>query len=85
MQEHLRRLPLLGSRVLMLCPEDVLAHKALLALADATPGKHHRGDIEAITRVQGGKLDLPYLVERLAVCQAREIARPLFAEVGITV
>jgi len=57
MQEHLRRLPLLGVRALIVAPEDVLVHKALLIVSNNTPGKHHRADFAAIARVQGEKLD----------------------------
>lgn len=84
MQDHLRRMPLLGSRVLVLAPEDVLAHKALLVLGDTTPGKHHRADLEAISRMQGERLDKVYLTQRLESCQALGEARPLLAAAGIS-
>ncbi len=83
MQEHLRRMPLLGSRVFVLAPEDVLAHKAMLVLGDTTPGKPHRADLEAIARIQGERLDKDYLAQRLEACQARTEAQPLLAAVGV--
>ena len=85
MQEHLRRLPLLGSRVLVLAPEDVLAHKALLILGDNAPGKHHQGDFAAIARVQGEHLDQAYLTQRLDLCQARTQVQAVFDEAGLSV
>jgi len=84
MQERLRRLPLLGSRVLVISPEDALAQKALLVRAEDSPGKHHREDFEAIARMQGNSLDLNYLVQRLDLCQVRGQTEALFQEVGLS-
>lgn len=84
MQEHLRRLPLLGSRPLVLAPEDVLVHKALLTIGDSTPGKHHNEDFSAILRVQREKLDHAYLGQRLDACQARAQVQSLFTEAGLS-
>lgn len=83
MQGHVRRLPLLGSRVQVLAPEDVLAHKALLLDAEDALSKHHRADLEAIISVQGERLDLNYLVQRLVVCQAGWETRARLAEAGL--
>jgi len=84
MQEHLRRLPLLGSRVLVLAPEDVLAHKALLLLrGDGPLAKGHRQDLEAIIRIQGANLELEYLCRRLELCQAPPDVRTLLIQKGL--
>ena len=84
MQDHLRRLPLLGVRALVLAPEDVLAHKALLIVGDNTPGKPHRDDFAAIIRMQGERLDKDYLAERLEFCQARGQVQHIFVEANIS-
>lgn len=84
MQDHLRRLPLLGVRALILAPEDVLVHKALLIVGDNTPGKPHRDDFAAIARVQAEKLDQAYLAQRLELCQARLQVQHLFTETNIS-
>jgi len=85
MQEHLRRLLLLGSRILVLAPEDVLVHKALLLVRGDDPlGKNHRQDLQAIVRVQKDRLDLAYLQERLRQCQAEALTRALWAEEGLS-
>jgi hypothetical protein len=84
MQERLRRLPLLGARVLVLAPEDVIAQKALLALyADCDPTKSHRQDLESLLRVQAGRLDLDYLERRLRLCQVEGPAGALLAALGV--
>jgi hypothetical protein len=83
MQDHLRRLPLLGVRALILAPEDVLAHKSLLILGDNTPGKPHRDDFGAIVRMQGERLDNAYLAQRLDLCQARIQVQHLFVEANL--
>ena len=83
MQEHLRRLSLLGVRALILSPEDVLVHKGLLIMGDNTPGKHHRDDFAAIVRMQGPHLDKDYLSSRLDLCQARLQLLHLFTEASI--
>ncbi len=84
MESRLRRQMLLGSRVLVLAPEDVLVHKALLAQADRSPGKHHREDLLAIVRRQKEALDLDYLLRRLEIFQARQPVQPLLEEAGLT-
>ncbi|MGB9723276.1 MAG: nucleotidyltransferase family protein [Chloroflexia bacterium] len=83
MEGRLRRQMLLGSRVSVLAPEDVLVHKALLAQADRSPGKHHREDLLAIVRVQKEALDLAYLLRRLELCQARKPLQALLEEIGL--
>jgi len=84
MQEHLRRLPLLGVRALIVAPEDVVAHKSLLIIGDSKPGKHHREDFDAIIRRQGERLDKDYLAQRLDLCQARLQVQHLFTETAIS-
>ncbi len=84
MQQHLRRLPLLGNRTLVLSPEDTLVHKGLLLLGDTVVGKHHREDFKAVAQVQGSRLDLAYVSQRLTACQARTQVLPLLTEVGLS-
>ena len=84
MESRLRRQMLLGSRVLVLAPEDVLAHKALLTLGDRSPGKHHREDLLAVVQRQKETLDLAYLARRLELCQARQQVQALLEEAGLT-
>jgi hypothetical protein len=84
MQEHLRRLPLLGVRALIIAPEDVLAHKSLLIVGDNTRGKPHREDFDAIVRMQGERLNKDYLAQRLNLCQARIQVQHLFTEAAIS-
>ncbi len=83
MQQHLRRLPLLGNRVLVLSPEDALVHKGLLVLGDTAPGKHHREDFKSIAKMQGARLDLTYVGQRLVACQAWAQVQPLLTDVGL--
>lgn len=84
MQAHLRRLFLLGSKVSILAPEDILAQKALLTLQDNAPADdHHRKDMEALIRFQGKKMDPEYLLQRLRLCQVESLARPLLEKVGM--
>jgi hypothetical protein len=85
MEEHLRRLPLLGSRVLTLSPEDLLAHKALLVLEGGeSPGQHHLEDFKAIVGTQRPILDLGYLRQRMHLCGAEAQTEALFEEVGLS-
>jgi hypothetical protein len=84
MQTHLRRLFLLGSKVFVLAPEDVLAQKAMLTLQNSDSAEHHhRQDMEALIRFQGKKMDPEYLLQRLHLCQVETLARPLLKEVGV--
>ncbi len=83
MQAHLRRLPLLGSRVLVLAPEDVIVQKALLTLyAGKDPTQTHRQDLEALLRVQGALLDRDYLQQRMRLCLAEGPISRLLEELG---
>jgi hypothetical protein len=67
MQARLRRLSLLGAPVAVLAPEDVLAHKLLLARG-AAEGKHDLEDAAAIARRQ--PLDAGYFAERARLMEA---------------
>lgn len=84
MEEKLRRRPLLGSRVLVLAPEDVLVHKALLHLAGKEAERNHLRDFQAVVRAQGEKLDWDYLGKRLLLSRAKEQVHPLFEQAGLT-
>ncbi len=77
MIQHLRRLPLLGARVQVLSPEDVLVHKALLRACSEQEREEHRRDFEALLRFQGKKLDWAYIGERVRLCQAEEKVGPI--------
>lgn len=83
MQARLRRLPLLGSRVLVLAPEDVIVQKALLVLyGEKDPTKSHRQDLETLLRVQGASLDRDYLQRRMRLCLAEGAVASLLEELG---
>jgi len=82
MLARLRRMPLLGAPVQVLPPEDVLAHKLLLARG-LEQGKHDLPDAEGIARRQ--RLDLDYLRERLTMLNAAELLAPKLAELGVAV
>jgi hypothetical protein len=80
MRSRVRRLPLLGSLVPVLSPEDVLVHKALLARGPEE-GKHDIADATAIARRQ--MLDLDYIRRRLALMRVNGAAANLLARVGV--
>lgn len=80
MQHHLRRMPLLGSRVAVLAPEDVVVHKLLLGRGPEQR-KHDYTDAAAIIRRQ--KLDQAYLTERLRLTNASEVIVPKLEELGV--
>jgi hypothetical protein len=80
MRAHLRQMPLLGARVSLLAPEDVLTHKVLLGRGPEQ-GKHDLSDAEAIARRQA--LDSRYLRERLTLCRAGESVYTQLQSYGI--
>jgi hypothetical protein len=81
MLSKLRRLPLLGSRVLVLAPEDVIAHNLILSSgADKVP--QHMSDADGIAKRQ--KLDVDYLRERLRIANAGPEIVARLTELGIT-
>ncbi len=77
MIERLRRMPLLGSRVSLLAPEDVLVHKLLLG----RPDKHD--DADAISIAQRQTLDVAYLRERMRLCNGSDIIQQKLTEHGV--
>lgn len=79
---RLRRMPLLGARVMVLSPEDVLIHK-LIAASSPQPGKYDREDAEGIARRQ--KFDLNYLRERMRRANADGAVLIRLRELGIEV
>ena len=84
MVQHLRRLFLLGSKVMVIAPEDILTQKTLLALGnDDSKETHHRKDLESLIRFQGKKLDYDYLAQRLRLCQVEAMGRVLLTEAGL--
>jgi hypothetical protein len=83
MVDHLRRMPLLGSRVSMLAPEDVLIHKLLM---DRGPEQQQKDtdDATSVAQRQLATLDRAYIAERLRLCKAEELLKPKLEELGIT-
>ncbi len=80
MRSRVRRLPLLGSLVPVLSPEDVALHKALLARGPEE-GKHDIADAAAIVRRQA--LDYDYVQRRLALMRVNGAAAAMLARIGI--
>lgn len=80
MKDHLRRMPLLGSKVMMLAPEDVLVHKLLLD-RPADQGEKDLEDAEGIARRQ--TLDMAYLEERLRLTNGKSVVKPRLENFGI--
>lgn len=75
----LQRMPLLGSSVAVLAPEDVLLHKIILN-RNQEQGKHDLADARGIVRRQ--TLDRDYLQARLDRMNARSYLAKL-AELGV--
>lgn len=82
MQARLQRKPLLGSKVNVLAPEDILVQKLLLNRGE-TEGKFDIADADGMIKRQ--TFDLDYLRERLAATRALELLRPRLAERGVEV
>jgi hypothetical protein len=82
MRAHVRRLPLLGARVAVLAPEDVLVHKLLLGRG-LEQGKHDLSD--AVGIIQRQTIDCDYLHERLRIAAAAALVRPQLLELGVCV
>lgn len=78
---RLRRIPLLGSQVAVLAPEDVLIHKVVMGRG-AEQGKHDLADAAGIVRRQ--KLDLDYLRARMQTMGANGTATAALANLGVT-
>ena len=79
---RLRRIPLLGSQVAVLAPEDVLIHKVVLGRG-AEQGKHDLADAAGIVRRQ--KLDLDYLRARMQTMGANGAATAALANLGVAI
>lgn len=82
MIDHSRRMPLLGSRVAVLAPEDVLIHKIVLGRG-AEQGKHDLADVAGIIRRQ--QLDLAYLRARAQSMNALSAAAGALAQLGLEI
>lgn len=80
MQQHRRRMPLLGAQVYVAAPEDIVAHKLLLQRGPEQ-GKHDVNDVAGIIR--RCQLDVTYLVARLKTMGAFDIVRPRLSELGV--
>lgn len=69
---HLRSMQLLGSRVMVLSPEDVMAHRMLFQRSQ----EYRTNDYEDVVAIaQRQKLDLDYLKERLRLFNARALLK----------
>lgn len=82
MLARLRRIPLLGSQVAVLAPEDVLAHKVTLGRG-SEQGKHDLADAAGIIRRQ--QIDLDYLRARLQAMNATSAASAALTQLGLAV
>ncbi len=80
MLAHIRRMPLLGSPVTVLAPEDVLVHKVVLGRGPEQ-GKHDLADAAGIIRRQ--QLDLAYMRARAQAMNAAEAAADALARLGL--
>lgn len=80
MRSRFRRMPLLGARVAVMAPEDVVLHKLLLARG-AEQGKHDLSDVVSIIRRQ--ELDRAYIAERLTLMNARALLGDRLADLGV--
>jgi hypothetical protein len=77
---RLRRLPLLGTPVPVLAPEDVLLHKLAMARG-SEQGKHDRDDAAGIARRQA--LDNAYLRQRMDAMRLNGPTAAALAEIGV--
>lgn len=82
MIERRRRLPLLGSVVAVLAPEDVLIHKVIMGRG-ADQGKHDLADAAGIVRRQ--QLDIEYLRARMQAMSLNGTAADALAKLGVAV
>lgn len=82
MQARFQRLSLLGAPVMVMAPEDVVAHKLLLGRGH-TEGKHDLADVEAILRRQS--LSMEYLQERARLLGAEALIAERLAALGVVV
>ncbi len=82
MRSRLRRLPLLGSLVPVLPPEDIVLHKALLGRG-IEEGKHDIADASGIARRQ--TLDHDYIRQRMAAMRVNGVASTALAQIGIAI
>lgn len=79
---RLRRIPLLGSQVAVLSPEDVLIHKVVMGRG-AELGKHDLADAAGIVRRQ--QLDLDYLRARMQTMGTNGTTAAALANLGVIV
>lgn len=82
MTEHLRQVPLLGSRVWMLAPEDILIHK-LLQNRGEEQGKFDFEDAASIAKRQ--QLDLDYVRARLHTSNSATVLAPRLQELELDI
>lgn len=79
MRGRIRRLPLLGSIVPVLPPEDVVLHKLVLNRG-AEQGKHDKVDALGVAKRQ--QLERTYLVERATIMKLNGSTETLLAEIA---
>ena len=77
-----QRKPLLGSRTLLLSPEDVVVHK-LLMFRGENEGKYDIVDATNIIKRQ--PLDHDYLRQRMAITGGADLLRQRLADLGVVV
>jgi hypothetical protein len=77
---RLRRMPLLGTPVPVLSPEDVLMHKVVMNRG-ADQGKHDIPDAAGIVRRQS--LDIDYLRLRMQTMRVNGTTQARLAELGV--
>jgi hypothetical protein len=82
MLARLRKMPLLGSPVAVMSPEDVVAHK-LLQDRGSAHGKYDLADVEGVIRRQS--LDADYLRERIGLMRAERQLLDRLRELGVGV
>jgi hypothetical protein len=82
MVELRRRMPLLGTQVQVLAPEDIVAHKTLLNRG-TEQGKHDLVDAAGVVRRQS--LNLEYLQQRLQKMRVENDVLNRLRELGVEV
>ena len=82
MQQRIRRMSLLGAMVGVVSPEDIVAHKLLMARGPAE-GKHDYEDVAGILRRQ--QLDQTYLRERARLLDAESFLCEQLKELAVLI
>jgi len=81
MIDRLQRMPLLGSQVRLLSPEDVLVHKMLLSIHAEAGNKDFDDALDVVQRQQRQeKIDTTYIQQRIRTSNALEQLKPRLIE-----